>query len=382
MALELGPDDLEAILAPIPGDQPVGTDLREAETATSVYYRLRDARSDARAAERQADSPERQDAGGAEEALQSKWRPVATMATAALKESTKDLEIASWLTEALVRMSGLEGLKAGASIIAGLVERYWDGLFPLPEDGDLGFRLTAVSGLSGQGADGTLMQPLRKLPLFTRPDGSPFCLWQYQSTLDLAKIVEPERLAERINAGAVPFDDVEKEARLAGKGHWSALRVTVVDVMAAWEAMERALDDKAGRDSPSGIRVRDALKLMLDTCTQFAPDTGEAGQPAPAGGQPAAGTTTAQVVAATAQGAIVIGPIAGRDQAIRQLEEVAGWFKRNEPNSPIGYTLDEAVRRARMAWPELVAELIADEGSRVALLTSVGMRRPDAPGSD
>ena len=133
MALELGPDDLEAILAPIPGDQPVGTDLREAETATSVYYRLRDARSDARAAERQADSPERQDAGGAEEALQSKWRPVATMAAAALKESTKDLEIASWLTEALVRMSGLEGLKAGASIIAGLVERYWDGLFPLPK---------------------------------------------------------------------------------------------------------------------------------------------------------------------------------------------------------------------------------------------------------
>jgi hypothetical protein len=32
-----------------------------------------------------------------------------------------------------------------------------------------------------------------------------------------------------------------------------------------------------------------------------------------------------------------------------------------------------------MAWPELVAELIADEGSRVALLTSLGMKRPEPP---
>lgn len=57
MALALETDELEAILAPIPGDQPAGTDLREDYTPTSVYFRLRDARADARDAERQADSP-------------------------------------------------------------------------------------------------------------------------------------------------------------------------------------------------------------------------------------------------------------------------------------------------------------------------------------
>ena len=45
-------DELEAILAPIPGDQPAGIDLREDSTPTSVYFRLRDARADARDAER------------------------------------------------------------------------------------------------------------------------------------------------------------------------------------------------------------------------------------------------------------------------------------------------------------------------------------------
>lgn len=382
MALELGPDDLEAILAAIPGDQPVGTDLREDYTPTSVYFRLRDARADARDAERQADSPDRQGDGSGDEALQVKWRPVATLAAGALKESTKDLEIATWLTEALVRTAGLEGLKAGASVIGGLVERYWDSVFPLPEEGDMEFRVAAVAGLSGQGADGTLMQPLRKLPLFTRPDGSPFCLWQYQSSLELSGILDPERREQRIAAGVVPFEEVENEARAAGKAHWSAQRTMLADAMTAWEAMGRVLDEKAGPASPSGIRVRDALQLMLDTCNRFAPTEGEAaGEPAPAGGQTAVVAVAAGTVAATAtSGApLVNGPIAGREQALRQLGEIAEWFKRNEPNSPIGYTLDEAVRRARMAWPELVAELIADEGSRSALLTSLGLKRPEPP---
>lgn len=383
MALELGPDDLEAILAAIPGDQPVGTDLREDYTPTSVYFRLRDARADARDAERQADSPDRQgDGSSGDEALQGKWRPVATLAAGALKESTKDLEIATWLTEALVRTAGLEGLKAGAAVIGGLVERYWDGAFPLPEEGDMEFRVAAVAGLSGQGADGTLMQPLRKLPLFTRPDGSSFCLWQYQSSLELSGILDPERREQRIAAGVVPFEEVENEARAAGKAHWSAQRTTLIEAMAAWEAMGRTLDEKAGPASPSGIRVRDALQLMLDTCNRFAPAEGEEeGEAAPADGQTAVvAVRAAPVAAAATPGApLVNGPIAGREQALRQLGEIAEWFKRNEPNSPIGYTLDEAVRRARMAWPELVAELIADEGSRSALLTSLGMKRPDTP---
>ena len=379
MALELGPDDLEAILAAIPGDQPVGTDLREDYTPTSVYFRLRDARADARDAERQADSPDRQsEGGGGEEGLQGKWRPVATLAASALKESTKDLEVATWLTEALVRTAGLEGLKAGASVIGGLVERYWDGVFPLPEEGDMEMRVAAVAGLSGQGADGTLMQPLRKLPLFTRPDGSPFCLWQYQSSLELAGILDPERREQRIASGVVPFEDVEKEARAAGKAHWAAQRAILVEVMAAWEAMGRALDEKAGPASPSGIRVRDALQLMLDTCNRFAPET-EAAEAAPADGEPATAPAAIAKAGAAASAVVDGGPIAGREQALSQLEAIAEWFKRNEPNSPIGYTLDEAVRRARMAWPELVAELIADEGSRTALLTSLGMKRPEPP---
>ena len=367
MTLALEPAELEAILAPIEGDQPVGTDLREDHGATSVYFRLRDARAEARDAERQAETQ------GGDEGLASLWRPVVSLATTALKEQSKDLEIATWLTEALVRTAGLAGLTTGATIIGGLVEQYFEEVFPLPDEDGMETRVAAVAGLSGQGFDGTLMQPLRKTVLFTRPDSSPFGLWQYEAALELSSISDPERRAQRIEAGVVPFEDVEKEARLMGPAHWSRQRAVVADALEAWEAMGRQLDEKAGDVSPSGNRVRDLLRLMLETCNRFAPEIDEDAQAGPDAqpGEAAAGTPVGGPAGAGAPGVI-----ASREQALRQLSEIAAWFKRTEPNSPLAYTLDDAVRRGRMTWPELVDELIPDETTRHALLTSLGIKPP------
>jgi type VI secretion system protein ImpA len=141
--------DLEALLAPIPGDAPQGIDIREDFSATSPYNRLRDARSEARDAERG------QDAGGddARDATPL-WRGVRELALKTLAETTKDLEVAAWLTEALVRSHGFAGLSAGAQLMAGLAEQYWDGLFPLPDDYGMETRVTPVTGLNGRDGNG------------------------------------------------------------------------------------------------------------------------------------------------------------------------------------------------------------------------------------
>ena len=364
MIPELETADFEAILAPLAGDQPTGVDLREDYAPTSIYFRLRDARAGARDAERLAES------GGGDEGLPALWRPVAALAIGALKLNSKDLEVATWLTEALVRVAGLRGLMAGASVIGGLADRYWDGLFPMPDEHGMETRVAAVAGLSGQGSDGTLMQPLRKFVVFRRPDGSPFSFWQYQAALELSGISDPDRRTQRIEAGVVPFEDVEKEARLVGGPHWSAQRDLLVEVIAAWKEMERVLDEKAGPASPSGNRVREVLELMLEISKRFAPEeTIPEGEPS-AGGDPAAGDASSVTAPP--------GAVTGREQALRQLAELAAWFKRNEPNSPIGFTLDEAARRARLSWPDLVAELVADETALQTLLTGAGMKRPVA----
>jgi type VI secretion system protein ImpA len=364
MIPELETADFEAILAPLPGDQPTGVDLRQDFSPTSIYFRLRDARAQARDAERLADSQ------GGDEGQPTLWRPVVTMAIGALKSSSKDLEVATWLTEGLVRIAGVRGLMAGASVMTGLVERYWDSLFPMPDEGGMESRVAAVAGLSGQGADGTLMQPLRKASLFQRPDGTPFSLWQYQAAVELSSITDPERRAQRIDSGVVPFEEVEKEARRAGAAHWSAQRDVVTRALASWKAMESAFDEKAGQASPAASRVRELLEVVLETCRRFAPpDTAEGD-----GGSMTTNETAGNGAAVAAKPST----ISGREEALRQLTEIAAWFKRNEPSSPIGFTLDEAVRRARLGWPELVAELVSDETARHSLLTSAGIKPPAA----
>ena len=128
---------------------------------------MRDARSEARDAEKLLDA-------GSDDARDPTplWRTVRDLGLKTLTETAKDLEVAAWVTEAYVRSHGLAGLTAGAKLIAGLAEQYWDDVFPLPDDYGIETRVAPVTGLNGREGNGSLIQPLHKLPLFMRGDGT------------------------------------------------------------------------------------------------------------------------------------------------------------------------------------------------------------------
>jgi type VI secretion system protein ImpA len=362
--------DLEVLLAPIPGDAPQGVDIREDFSAASPYNRLRDARSEARDAERG------QDAGDADvRDATPLWRSVRELALKTLAETTKDLEVAAWLTEALVRGHGLAGLAAGAQLMAGLAERYWDGLFPLPDDYGMETRVAPVTGLNGRDGNGSLIQPLYKLALFNRPDGAPVAYYQYRQSEQLGTL-DAERRQQRVDAGAVPLDIMEREARAAGRGVFAALLSDARAARDAWQAMAAVMDEKAGADGPSTTAVRDLLSGIIEIAARYAPADAAAGD--------GAGPTEAEAGGAAAAGAVggtdftisLAGQAASREGALRALSEIANFFRRTEPHSPLSYTLDEAVRRGRMTWPELLAEVVADMDARNSILTTLGIRPP------
>jgi type VI secretion system protein ImpA len=362
--------DLEALLAPIPGDAPQGIDIREDFSATSPYNRLRDARSEARDAERG------QDAGGDDARDPTPlWRSVRELALKTLAETTKDLEVAAWLTEALVRSHGFAGLAAGAQLMAGLAEQYWDGLFPLPDDYGMETRVTPVTGLNGRDGNGSLIQPLYKLALFNRVDGSPVAYYQYQQSEQLGTL-DAERRQQRIDAGAVPLEELEREARAAGGRAWAALLADVRAARDAWQAMANLLDEKAGADGPSTTSVRDLLSGIIEVAARYAPAEAADGEAAPE----AAGADAEGAAGATGAGfagmAAAPGRAASREDALRALTEIANFFRRTEPHSPLSYTLDEAVRRGRMSWPELLAEIVADLDTRNGILSTLGIHPP------
>ena len=112
------------LLDPILPDKPGGEDMRW----TPEWDRIREAR--------RADDDLESGKWVKRERKVSDWRLVRDLATAMLRERTKDLQLALWLTEANIKLQGFPGLRDGLRITRELMVRYWDrGLFPTMEDG-------------------------------------------------------------------------------------------------------------------------------------------------------------------------------------------------------------------------------------------------------
>src|SRR5215471_5925955 len=121
----------EDILNPVAGDNPSGQNLR----LSAAYDKIREAR--------------REDDSLAQGAWQRE-RKVADHALAvrlaqdALATQSKDLQLAAWLCDSLLKKDGIRGLGDGISICQALVDRFWDTLYPQVEDGDLEDRVTPL----------------------------------------------------------------------------------------------------------------------------------------------------------------------------------------------------------------------------------------------
>ena len=358
--------DVEALLAPL-GEDGGGADLRQDYSPSSIYQKLRDARSEARADERARDSDAEAEAG-----VPEGWRHVRRLAVQALETGAKDFEIASWLTESLVRLEGLAGFAAGVRLLTGLLERYWDAGHPQPDEDGLEGRSAPIGGLSGSDTDGTAMQPLRRLALFRRPSGEPFSLYQFEASEQTAGLADEERREQRFAQGVVPLDKVEAEvtfgpARAALVGTAAAAAA----VRADWQALQDQMDVRFGQDAPPTRRVAELLDRMVEVAQRLA--GGGGGGAAPAAISVDGAPATPSAVAAPG----VMGfttSLANREQALRTLEQLAEFFQKSEPHSFLAYTLADAARRGRMSLPELLSEVMADDGARTAMLTALGIR--------
>ena len=94
--------DLAVLLAPIPGADPAGNDVRLGDSPSSIYYAIKDARSAAREIEKAiANRPGGAGEGGPTPDIE--WRKIRSQAPKLLTNQAKDFEVVMWLTEALLR---------------------------------------------------------------------------------------------------------------------------------------------------------------------------------------------------------------------------------------------------------------------------------------
>lgn len=266
--------DLEALLQPIPGRDPGGIDLRP----TPLYLQIREARREE------------------EEVEQGVWKhdfkkadypQVVKLATEALKNKGKELQVVAWLAEALVHLEGFPGLTRGLDLTTGLLERFWDDVFPRPdEDGDLEFRATPLQWIGSQ-----LDPVLRKVPLTS----AGYAWYDYHVARSIPSEGEAERdatkraIRQEALAQQKPTAEIIDDACSATPHDFYSTRLAEInDAQAAINRIAELCDQRFGDVAPSFAPLRSTLDELTQTIRVFRAKSGS----------PVSGPATPQSVAA------------------------------------------------------------------------------------
>ena len=373
--------DLELLLQPISEAEPSGPELKDEPAQSAVYYRIKDARDTARAAERQrAQATLYGDEAETSSVAAPDWKLVRTLAIEALAKQSKDLWIAAWLIEALVRAHGLAGLRDGFQLTRELCERFWDGIHPRPDDDGYSHTVAQLTGLCGDESEGALVAPILDIPITNSPAFRPLSSADYLQATKLEQIADPDRRAQRIDQGAVTLETFSRAAAGTPDVWYETLLEDLDQCLDEFQRLSQVLDEKCGQNAdgysaaPPTSSLRNTLEECRDRVRSLAPRKPD--QP-PDGAEPGAATDLATVTGSPAR-AVATGPVVTREDAFRALLQVADFFQRTEPHSPVSYALKQAVRWGRMSLPELMSELISESNVRQDVFRRIGIP-PETP---
>lgn len=274
----------EDLLLPISDSKPCGEDVSF------------DACMDVIAAARRHDDPTLEQGEWATPLHSADWPMVASHCGELLRARSKDLRLAVWLAEARAHTHRVRGLGEGFLLLAGLCERYWEQVHPLPEGGEQELRSGNLAWLLGR---------------------------------------TPALVA------ALPQ---EEDAAAALRDAQYCLQ--------ALHALQAAVDARLGADGPSFGAAREALQRAVELAARDAP-AASAGA-----GATQAGKGGAIALAMVETGVAPRMP-QSREHALAQLRLVADFFRRTEPHSPVAYLADKAASWGELplhAWLRAVVK--------------------------
>jgi type VI secretion system protein ImpA len=339
-------DDL---LNPIAGDNPAGADLRY----DPLYDKIKEARRE------EDDAPQ----GEWQRARKVADYPlVIKLAGEALATKTKDLQLAAWLTEAMVRREGFGGLRASLELIQGLLERFWDHLYPEIEDGDLEMRAAPLEWVGSRLDVPVLMVPLNRAghDSLVYKEARSFG-YEAEAEGDAAK---KARRAEAVEAGKPTLEDFDKSFTDTPKPFYKQLTADLDGVLAALDSLNACASERFGDMAPSFRRLREvveevqrAAKQLLARKLEIDPDPPELASPADGAGAAggamgdAGSTSGAGAAAGSGDGRMLSAEPVDRADAAARVISAARFLRRTEPRNPASYLMLRALR-----WGELRAD--------------------------
>lgn len=361
--------DIDALLKPIAGSNPAGKDVREGKD----FDVLKEAR---RQDEVLSQGDWKRDAKVAD------WPKAIQVATKILTGQSKDLQVAVWLVEALIKRHGFAGLRDGLKILKGLHANFWDGLYPAIEDGDLEYRSGKLDALNK-----LLPFAVNNAPLVRASDGTAYSYVHWKESQDVENLrraaasdsEKRRQLEEAVQEGKLEGEKLDKAVAGTPLAHCSALLEQLSECWDAYEQLDQVLEEKYGEAAPSLRAIKDAVGECRSLMNSIVKKKGGVGLDVletPEAGAEAAG--------ATVHAGAFSGGIEPRDrsEALRRLAAVAEFFRKTEPHSPISYLVQRAARWGEMPLEEWLREVIKDDAVLGGVRETLGIKEAssyDAP---
>ncbi len=342
--------DIEAMLQPISEESPAGENLRY----SGLYDEITEARRE--------DDVLGQGAWASELKTADHQR-VIDLAVPALTSQTKDMQIAAWLSEALIRRHGFTGLRDSLKLMTGLQERFWDTVHPEVDEGDQEGRANAISWMDSQGAFAIRKTPItagESLSYLDYEDSKVFDFPEDFSAYSYEEQANFTELKEQAEKGNRTTPDKWKRATAeTRRAFCEGANFGLTECTDAWRLLNAVIEEKFERNQMPGIgglskaidevhtqvkRLLEEKKIEEPDPSDFEDETGEGG----AEGDAAGG------------GRGPGGPIQNRADALKRLNEVADYFQRTEPHSPVAYLAQRAVKWGNMPLEAWLREVVKD----------------------
>ncbi len=318
--------DVEKLLQPVSDKAPCGDDL-EYDTAFQELERAAATDSGASMLE-DGSNPE-----------PPKWPEVAGMAEALLTR-TKDLRVAMYLTQARLNTHGVIGLADGVSLMKGFLTTYWDDIYPsldADDDNDPTMRINSLHALGN--ADG-FIHDLRQVPLVKGTQAGQYSLRDIH--IAAGELPAPEGV-EPPDSGIIDAAFLEcdlDELKLSAEA--------VSQARNNLEGIEAYITEQVGamNNSLAVKPLSDELKIIGRTYSEQLSIRGVTVEQAEGDGEDA--------------GKAASGNIRSREDAVRMLDKISEYFRRNEPSSPVPLLLQRAKGLIAKDFMEILKDLTPD----------------------
>jgi type VI secretion system protein ImpA len=373
--------DFEALLGPIAGDNPAGKDVR--------YDGTHDAIKEARRADDTLAQGE-----WVRTIKASDWPAVIELASEALATKSKDVQIASWLVEALVKRYGFPGLRDGLGLLRDLQARFWELLYPEIGDGDLEMRAAPLIWLNER-----LPSSIREVPLTQGMGGEKYTWLHWKESRDVDNLGRRDQaaMAAALADGKITGEQFDKAVETTALVYHKTLFEDLNHTWQEFEALEQLVDERFGRDAPGLLAIKTAIQDCHTLVREILQKKdGLAPEPLPPEPEPRAERgffgrllrgkqeLPPQELQDTADRSIRDDPPAvlslepqSRADALRRLAAIAEYFRRTEPHSPVAYLVQRAVRWGEMPLEQWLQDVIHDDTVLSHLRETLGIKEPE-----